>query len=99
MKINIDLNSKELDILTKDSKDPISYEFLIDVYTESRKELSAKEETMIFTGVFWALCTMLPSTIIHALFKQWNELVKELSNGLSTGKTVNIKSLDDIDVS
>ena len=54
---------------------------------------------MIFTGVFWALCTMLPSTIIHTLFKQWNELVKELSKGLSTGKTVNIKNLDDINIS
>jgi hypothetical protein len=97
MKINIELNSKELDILSKDSKDPISYEFLIDVYTESRKELSPQEETMIFTGVFWALCTMLPSTIIHTLFKQWNELVKQLTQGLNEGKTVAIKNLDEID--
>lgn len=95
MRINIELNSKELHILREDNKEPISYEFLIDLYTESNKEISAKEETLIFTGVFWALCTMLPSTIINVLFKQWNELVSQLTTGLKEGKTVSIKNLDE----
>lgn len=94
MKINIELNSKELHILSEDNKEPISYEFLIDLYTESNKEISAKEETLIFTGVFWALCTMLPSTIVHVLFKQWNELVEQLNKGLQEGKSVSIKNFD-----
>lgn len=93
MKINIELNTKELDILLNDKgTQSLEYLFTIDLYTEARKELTTKEETVIYAGLFWALITMLPSSLIHHLFKQWNTLVKELSEGLSKGNSVSIKS-------
>lgn len=94
MKIHIELNSKEIDILSNNNKEPIQYEFLIDVYTESNKEISAKEETVIYSGLLWALLSMLPSTTIHTLFQRWNDLVNEINNGLSEGKTLKIRNAD-----
>jgi hypothetical protein len=82
MKINIVLNSKELATLIGDIKDPISYDFEIDIYTESQKTITKKQETAIFAGLFWALCTMLPHVIIAQVFKKWNAIVKDLQEGL-----------------
>jgi hypothetical protein len=95
MKINIELNSNELDSIVNDTDQPIEYNFLIDLYTESRTEISSKEETAILSSLFWALCTMLPYTIIHSLFKKWNDLVIELQEGLHKGDNVIIKQYDD----
>lgn len=94
MKIHIELNSKELDTLTKDNKEVIEYNFTVDLYTESNKTISTKEETMIYSGLLWALLSMLPSKIIHTLFKQWNNLVSEIATGLAEGKTLKIKNAD-----
>lgn len=94
MKIKIELNTKELSSLVGDSKEAIPFDFEIDLYTESRKEISKREETSIFTGIFWALCTMLPPAVIQNVFKKWNEIVQELNEGLKEGKQVSIKVLD-----
>lgn len=83
MKINISANSKELATLVKNDGDIIKYEFDIDIYTESKKEITTKEETAILASIFWALCTLLPHTIISNVFKKWNSIVKELQKGLS----------------
>lgn len=96
MKINIQLNSNELDSIVNDTDQPIEYNFLIDLYTESRTEISSKEEVAILSSLFWALCTMLPYTIIHLLFKKWNDLVIELKEGLNKGDNVIIKQYNDI---
>ena len=82
MKIKIDVNSKELATLVGDSRDPIPYDFEIDIYTESQKTISKKQETAIFAGLFWALCTMLPHTIIQQVFLKWNKIVEDLQKGL-----------------
>lgn len=95
MKINIELNTKELDCLINDEDSPIEYKFVIDLYTESRTEITSKEEIAVLAGLFWALCTMLPYTIIHLLFKKWNDLVTELKNGLEQGDNVIIKQYED----
>ena len=82
MKIKIELNSKELATLVGDSRDPIGYDFEIDIYTESQKTISNKQETAILGGLFWALCTMLPHTIIKQVFLKWNGIVEQLQKGL-----------------
>jgi len=82
MKINIILNSKELATLVGDSRDPIPYDFEIDIYTESQKTITPKQETAIFAGLFWALCTMLPHSIIAQIFRKWNTIVEDLQKGL-----------------
>lgn len=82
MKINIRLNSKELATLVGDSREPIPYDFEIDIYTESAKTISKKQETAIFAGLFWALCTILPHVIIAQVFRKWNTIVEDLQKGL-----------------
>lgn len=82
MRIKIELNSKELSTLVGDSNEPIGYDFEIDIYTESQKTIGTKQETAIFAGVFWALCTMLPHSIIAKVFKKWNAIVEDLQKGL-----------------
>lgn len=82
MKIKIELNSKELSTLVGDSNDPVGYDFEIDIYTESQKTIGPKQETAIFAGIFWALCTMLPHSIIQKVFIKWNEIVEQLQKGI-----------------
>lgn len=94
MKIYIELNTKELDTLVQGNREPIEYSFIVDLYTESNKTISTKEETAIYSGLLWALLSMLPSKIIHTLFKQWNNLVSEIATGLAEGKTLKIKNAD-----
>lgn len=96
MKVNIELNTKELDILTSNKEEPLEYKFTIDLYTESRDSISGTEEVAILSGLFWALCTMLPYTIIHLLFKKWNDLVIELKEGLDKGDQVILKQVEEI---
>lgn len=88
MKIDIELNTKELDCLINDENTPIEYKFNISLYTESRTEISSKEEVAILSGLFWALCTMLPYTIIHLIFKKWNNKVLEIKEGLTEGNNL-----------
>ena len=87
MKIKIEINSKELSTLVGDSREPIAYDFEIDVYTESQKTIGNKQETAIFAGIFWALCTMLPHSIIASIFKKWNMIVEELQQGIRNKAT------------
>lgn len=94
MQIKIDLNSKELSSLVGDNKDPIAYNFDINLYTEARKSISHKEETAVFTGLLWALCTMLPHVVIQSIFRKWNEIVGDLHKGLEEGKKVSVKVID-----
>ena len=82
MKIKVELNSKELSTLIGDTRDPVGYDFEIDIYTESQKTITEKQEAAIFGGIFWALCTMLPHTIIASVFRKWNNIVKDLQSGL-----------------
>jgi len=87
MKINISINSKELATLVGDSRDPIKYDFEIDIYTESQKTISKKQETAILGSLFWALCTVLPHTIIAQIFRKWNTIVEDLQKGLQEKAT------------
>lgn len=94
MKINIEINTKELDTLMSDKEEPIEYNFNIDLFTEARSEITHSEETAIYAGLFWALATMLPYTIIQLIFTKWNNTVKELREGLKEGKQVIINTLN-----
>jgi hypothetical protein len=95
MKINIDVNTKEVDTLVNDEDQPIEFEFLINLYTESRTEITSQEEVAVLGGLFWALCTMLPHTIIHLIFKKWNDKIIELKAGLKKGDKVIIKQVEE----
>ena len=93
MKINIDLNTKELSSLVGDTKDPIGYDFEVNLYTESKdRVISSREELSIFSGIFWALCTMLPNSILVSLFKAWNKLAEDIQKGLQDGKKIQISA-------
>lgn len=95
MDIKIEVNTKELDILSNKSEETITCNFIIDLYTESRTSITPKEETAILSGLLWALCTMLPSTIIQLVFKRWSDLVTELNEGLAKGNKVMLKQIEE----
>jgi hypothetical protein len=89
MKVNIELNSKEL-FLLKSGEKPVGINFKIDVYTEA-SEVDKQDEKVIFTGLFWALCNMLPVVVVQEVFKQWNKIVENLHKGVEEGKTLKVK--------
>lgn len=92
MKIRIELNSRELSTLVGDSSEPIAYDFEIDVYTESKKTIDKKQETAIFAGLFWALCTMLPHVVVGKVFRKWNSIVEELQKGIKERATQSLEA-------
>jgi len=92
MRIKIELNSKEIMQLKKGSKEEMEYEYTIEIYTEAEK-VTIKEETVIYTAVCWSLLTMLPYSIINSLFIEWNNLVKQIQNGLQNKKTIQLKKI------
>lgn len=90
MRINIELNSKELMQLSSGTKEEIPYEFTIDLYTEAA-EITTKEETIVLAALCWSLLTMLPTSIINSLFTEWNSLVTEIQKGLQNNKTIQLR--------
>jgi len=76
MKVNITLNSKELNALVCGSKEDIEYNWEIDVYTESGS-VSKKGELAVFAGVYWALMNMLPWRIVAKFAQRWNEIIND----------------------
>lgn len=78
MKIKVEVNSKELDVLLKgDSKSKIKFEYEVDLYTEGRAP-NKQEENVILGAIFWALMTLLPHGLVKQYFLHWNKVVEEL---------------------
>lgn len=76
MRVKIELNSKELSALVGDSKDDIEWNWEIDVYTESGS-VSKRGELAVFAGMYWALMSMLPHTIVNNFTEKWNKIIED----------------------
>ncbi len=84
MKVKIEINSKELDILKTSnildqSDEKIKFEFEADVITESKK-INKEEEILVYGAVLWALLVCLPYSLVKQYIINWNEVIKQLNN-------------------
>lgn len=85
MKVKVELNSKELSALVGDSKDDIKWDWEIDVYTESGS-VSKRGELAVFAGMYWALMTMLPHTIVNNFTHKWNSIIEDFQAKVQAAK-------------